>query len=376
LRRFGPGSPRSPIPEIPVISIVDLGIVRDVEVADDGACDVTITPTYSGCPAMQVIADAITDALHARGVAEVRLHSQLSPAWTTDWMSEEGKAKLTGYGIAPPAQQVIDISGLRGGRRDHAAISRRAQPRLASPAPTAAPRTPKSPASSAPRPARPCTNAWTAASPSTTSSATKKIMSKFHPLTISQVRNETRDTIAVTFAVPPELRDSFAVPARPAPDPARADRRRRRAPLVLDLLRRAGRRAARGHQAHAGRPVLQLGQRHLKPGVTLDVMPPMGHFNVPLDAANRKHYLAFAAGSGITPILSIIKTTLGGRAAQPLHAVLRQPRLVVGDLQGRTVGPQGHLHGAPEAGLCDEPRAAGHRTVQRPHHQGQRPRNS
>ena len=116
-------------PEIPVISIVDLGIVRDVRVADDGACEVTITPTYSGCPAMQVIADAITSALQAHGLRDVRLHNQLSPAWTTDWMSEEGKAKLKGYGIAPPAQQVIDISGLRAGAA-HTAISRRAQPRL------------------------------------------------------------------------------------------------------------------------------------------------------------------------------------------------------------------------------------------------------
>jgi len=119
-------------PEIPVISIVDLGIVRDVRLAADGACDVTITPTYSGCPAMQVIADAITDSLRAHGLQTVRLHNQLSPAWTTDWMSEDGKAKLKGYGIAPPAQQVIDISGLRSGLRAgaHAAISRRAQPRL------------------------------------------------------------------------------------------------------------------------------------------------------------------------------------------------------------------------------------------------------
>ena len=118
-------------PEIPVISIVDLGIVRDVRL-DDGACTVTITPTYSGCPAMQVIADAITEALHAHGVLHVRLQNQLSPAWTTDWMSEEGKAKLSGYGIAPPAEQVIDISGLAGGARGAlAAISRRPQPRIA-----------------------------------------------------------------------------------------------------------------------------------------------------------------------------------------------------------------------------------------------------
>ncbi|WP_373989024.1 1,2-phenylacetyl-CoA epoxidase subunit PaaD [Duganella sp. BuS-21] len=132
-----------PDPEIPVISIVDLGIVRDVRVAADGACDVTITPTYSGCPAMQVIADAIGEALHARGVREVRLHKQLSPAWTTDWMSEAGKAALKGYGIAPPAQQVIDISGLRTGATTTAstalaAVSRRADARHARPAPVVA----------------------------------------------------------------------------------------------------------------------------------------------------------------------------------------------------------------------------------------------
>ena len=115
-------------PEIPVISIVDLGIVRDVWLDADGACTVTITPTYSGCPAMQVIAESITNALHAHGLQDVRLQNQLSPAWTTDWMSEEGKAKLKGYGIAPPAQQVIDVSGLRSGAL--AAISRRPRPRL------------------------------------------------------------------------------------------------------------------------------------------------------------------------------------------------------------------------------------------------------
>ncbi len=106
-------------PEIPVISVVDLGIVRAVAF-DGDACVVTITPTYSGCPAMQVIAESVQDALHAHGVANVRLVNQLSPAWTTDWMSDAGKAALTGYGIAPPAQQVIDISGLHAGIKRHA----------------------------------------------------------------------------------------------------------------------------------------------------------------------------------------------------------------------------------------------------------------
>ena len=95
-----------PDPEIPVISVVDLGIVRDVTVDDDGACVVTITPTYSGCPAMDVIAEDIDKALRTRGVDRLRIVTRLSPAWTTDWMSDAGKAALKGYGIAPPVQQV------------------------------------------------------------------------------------------------------------------------------------------------------------------------------------------------------------------------------------------------------------------------------
>ncbi len=90
-----------PDPEIPVISVVDLGIVRDVA-WQDGACVVTITPTYSGCPATEVIGADITRALQARGIAQVRLQRQLSPAWTTDWLSDAGREKLHAYGIAPP----------------------------------------------------------------------------------------------------------------------------------------------------------------------------------------------------------------------------------------------------------------------------------
>jgi ring-1,2-phenylacetyl-CoA epoxidase subunit PaaD len=108
-----------PDPEIPVISVVDLGIVRDVAVEGD-ECVVTITPTYSGCPAMQVIAEDVEAALRARGVDKVRIATRLSPAWTTDWMSDAGKAALKGYGIAPPVQQVIDISGLKHGVKRHA----------------------------------------------------------------------------------------------------------------------------------------------------------------------------------------------------------------------------------------------------------------
>ncbi|HWL29223.1 MAG TPA: 1,2-phenylacetyl-CoA epoxidase subunit PaaD [Burkholderiaceae bacterium] len=100
-----------PDPEIPVLSIVDLGLVRDVA-WDDRTCVVTITPTYSGCPAMREIRDDIQGVLQAHGVDDVRIETRLSPAWTTDWMSEKGREALKGYGIAPPGQKAIDISGI------------------------------------------------------------------------------------------------------------------------------------------------------------------------------------------------------------------------------------------------------------------------
>lgn len=90
-----------PDPEIPVISLTDLGIIRDVEWQDDTLV-VTVTPTYSGCPATTVINLDIEAALHGKGLANVRLERRLSPAWTTDWISAEGRKKLREYGIAPP----------------------------------------------------------------------------------------------------------------------------------------------------------------------------------------------------------------------------------------------------------------------------------
>jgi ring-1,2-phenylacetyl-CoA epoxidase subunit PaaD len=89
-------------PEIPVLTIDDLGILRDVEIAQDGSVEVIITPTYSGCPAMTVIAVEIELALARAGLPNARVRTVLSPAWTTDWMSEEGRRKLRDYGIAPP----------------------------------------------------------------------------------------------------------------------------------------------------------------------------------------------------------------------------------------------------------------------------------
>lgn len=90
-------------PEIPVLSIADLGILRDGRVAADGTVHVTITPTYSGCPAMDAIREDLTSVFARAGHERVEVDLVLSPAWTTDWMTEEGKAKLEQYGIAPPS---------------------------------------------------------------------------------------------------------------------------------------------------------------------------------------------------------------------------------------------------------------------------------
>ncbi len=89
-------------PEVPVLSVVELGIVREVRIEDAGVT-VTITPTYSGCPAMLEIEQEIVRALGARGVEGVRLETVYAPAWTTDWISDAAKQKLAAYGIAPPS---------------------------------------------------------------------------------------------------------------------------------------------------------------------------------------------------------------------------------------------------------------------------------
>ena len=95
-----------PDPEVPVLSIDDLGILRDVTVDATGRVEVTITPTYSGCPAMDTIRDDVVAVLREHGYDDVAVRLVLSPAWTTDWMSDDGKRKLLEYGIAPPQPRV------------------------------------------------------------------------------------------------------------------------------------------------------------------------------------------------------------------------------------------------------------------------------
>ncbi len=100
-------------PEIPVLSLVDLGVARRVEVSDDGV-EVTITPTYSGCPAMDTMEVDIRRTLRDNGYGQVQIKRVLSPAWTTDWLSEAGREKLRAYGIAPPEHTTSDKGALLG----------------------------------------------------------------------------------------------------------------------------------------------------------------------------------------------------------------------------------------------------------------------
>jgi ring-1,2-phenylacetyl-CoA epoxidase subunit PaaD len=103
-----------PDPEIPVITIVELGVIRDVIISDKETIEVIITPTYSGCPAMKQMEDDVRSKLAEHGFKNIKITTVYDPAWTTDWLSEEAKLKLQKYGIAPPEESTTDKSFLTG----------------------------------------------------------------------------------------------------------------------------------------------------------------------------------------------------------------------------------------------------------------------
>ena len=105
-------------PEIPVLSIVDLGIAREVNFAEDGSLEVVITPTYSGCPAMNMLEEDIKAALEKAGYSDPSVRTSLHPVWTTDWMTDIGREKLRTYGIAPPEKSTTNKKVLFGGQKE------------------------------------------------------------------------------------------------------------------------------------------------------------------------------------------------------------------------------------------------------------------
>jgi len=103
-----------PDPEIPVISIIELGVIRDIDIIDHASISLKITPTYSGCPAMKQIEDDVKKKLTENGFTNIAIITIYSPAWTTDWITTEAKEKLRKYGIAPPENTTEDKSWLTG----------------------------------------------------------------------------------------------------------------------------------------------------------------------------------------------------------------------------------------------------------------------
>ena len=103
-----------PDPEIPVITIVELGVIRDIQIIDDATIELKITPTYSGCPAMKQIEDDVRKKLTEHGFTSIFISTIFSPPWTTDWITPEAKEKLRKYGIAPPETTTEDKSWLTG----------------------------------------------------------------------------------------------------------------------------------------------------------------------------------------------------------------------------------------------------------------------
>jgi ring-1,2-phenylacetyl-CoA epoxidase subunit PaaD len=103
-----------PDPEIPVISIIDLGVIRDIDIIDDSSITLKITPTYSGCPAMKQIEDDVRKKLVENGFINITIKTIFSPPWTTDWIPDDAKEKLKKYGIAPPEHSTEDKNWLTG----------------------------------------------------------------------------------------------------------------------------------------------------------------------------------------------------------------------------------------------------------------------
>ena len=103
-----------PDPEIPVISIIELGVIRDITIIDEESIQLKITPTYSGCPAMKQIEDDVRKKLTENGFTSITINTVFSPPWTTDWITPEAKEKLRRYGIAPPETTTEDKSWLTG----------------------------------------------------------------------------------------------------------------------------------------------------------------------------------------------------------------------------------------------------------------------
>ena len=271
-----------PIPEIPVVSVVDLGIVRAVDAGPgDDHADLYRLPRHPGDRARHP-----RRARRRRLSATSRSRPSSSPPWTTDWISESGKAKLHAYGIAPPTRRArpsMPAMRLDRHRGDQPLrLDARARRNGA-----AAP----------------------ASSRSTCSSATDERRLSTAS-TVAEMVDETAEAMSIRFDVPEELRETFKFKPGQHLDAEGRDRRRGSAAQLFALRRAAG-RAGEGHgQADRRRRLLQLGERQSEARRPIEVMPPHGSFTWDFEPGAANHYVGFAGGSGITPVMSLLKTAL------------------------------------------------------------------
>ncbi|KAI1695938.1 phenylacetic acid catabolic protein [Ditylenchus destructor] len=350
-----------PDPEVPAVSLVELGIVRDLTETAEGV-EVVLTPTYSGCPATEAIEQNVREALARFGTVTITMRR--APAWTTDWITDEGREKLRRYGIAPPAhlgETGAHTSSIRIVRRHAgAAIACRA----------VAARTPSSFPPSARRPARRSTAAWPAANLSITSSrsersrqipptTTSHAMSlHFHPLRVSAKHQDTDDAVVLLLRRARGAARHLPLHAGAIPDPARRRRRPGPAPLLLHLRRHRRWRVARGVRKVDGGAFSNWVHGSLKTGDEIQVFPPQAASTcrwIGDGAALRRHRRGL--GHHAHPVHH--EDGAGARARQPLHADLRQPPPRLDHVQGRTRGPEEPLHDAVDAASRVLARACG-----------------
>ncbi len=351
-----------------MLTVADLGILRSVDLAPGGVV-VTVTPTYSGCPALREICADLRDRLTSAGFAPVTVATRLDPPWTTDWITDDGRRKLAAAGIAPPRPRlghppagrhpadpeppaVAPVPALRLTRHPEHRRLQRHRLQVTAPlhrlrravrggeavvtAPVSQP-APVSDAAARPRRAR----------------------GAFHRLTVARVEPLTADSAAVTLDVPADLAADFAF-----------------APGQFLTVRHAGERRSYSICAPAGAPP-RIGVREVpggavsgwlvhqvRPGDVIEVQAPQGTFTPDLSRPGR--HVLIGAGSGITPMLSIAASVL---AADDASAIT----LLYGNRRGDTVmfaDELADLKDAHPARLAAHPRAvpraAGGRAVQRP----------
>ena len=297
-----------PDPEIPVISLVDLGVIRDVEWNAETLI-VGVSPTYTGCPATSVIHFDIERRLRERGVEALRIERRLSPPWTTDWIRPEAREKLNAYGIAPPVEGPAPDPRTQGAPRRH---DRSAAARGLSALRIDANRKDQFlrldpvqgefPLRGVPRTVR--------IFQVHLKTPEQRPMARFHPLDVIDVRRETRDAVVVTL----KPRDADVASF----DFTQGQYLTFRRDFDGQELRRSYSICA-GKDEGALRVAIKRvdggafsswANQELKAGAVLEAMPPMGKFHVALAPEAARHYLGFAGGSGITPVLSILKTAL------------------------------------------------------------------